>query len=187
MQLFVGRKHYQTPGKAFPLQYRFAQQANDHQLSVKLTAHTGPFGTSDYLISLEATPIDEHHSFIHFQYHYQFGFMAKIAMQAYLATLGRKKVGFTVVDTDENGKAIYIKGLQGVIERNVMRYIFAIQSVLEARKSPDENRHTDQLARWYAHIQEYPRQLVELTREEYMGNKQRECRNQMEMQKALLP
>lgn len=187
VQLFVGRKDYQTPDEAFPLRYRFTQQTNEHQLSVQLTAPTGPFGTSDYLISLEATPIDDQHSFIHFQYHYQFGFMAKMAMQTYLATLGRNKVGFTIVDTDENGNAIYIKGLQGVIERNVMRYIFAIQSVLEGRKSPNKNRLTEQLVQWYGHIQEHPRQLVELTREEYMDNKQREHSNQQKAQKALRP
>ena len=188
VRLFVGRKHYQTPDEAFALQYRFTQQANDqHQLNVMLTAPKGPLGTSDYLISLEAISIDARHSFIRFRYRYQFGFIAKMAMQTYLATLGRKKVGFTVVDTNKKGDAIYIKGLQGVIERNVMRYIYAIQSVLDARKSPIEHRHTAQLTRWYAYIQEHPRQLVELSREKYMSNKQRERNNQLEAQKALPP
>ena len=68
-----------------------------------------------------------------------------------------------------------------------MRYIYAIQSVLDARKSPIEHRHTAQQMRWYAYIQEHPRQLVELSREKYMSNKQRERSNQLEAQKALLP
>lgn len=188
VQLFVGRKYYQTADEAFPLQYRFKQLINnDRNLHIKLTAPDGPFGTSDYLISLEATPIDKQHSFIRFQYRYQFGFMAKMALQTYLATLGRNKIGFTVVDTDENGEAIYIKGLQGVIERNVMRYVFAIQSLFETEKSAAEDRHTAQLAHWYAHIQEHPQQLMELSREEYMSNKQREYSNQLKAQEALLP
>jgi hypothetical protein len=188
VQFFVGRKHYQTPDEAFALQYHFAQLANDNTyLNIKLNAPDGPLGTSDYLINLEAIPIDAQHSFIRFEYRYRFGFMANIAMQTYLNTLGRNKVGFTIIGTDKNADPIFIKGLQGVIERNVMRYIFAIQSVLEARKSAVEYRHTAQLVRWYAHIQEHPKQLVELAREEYMHNKQRERSNQLEMQKALPP
>lgn len=187
LNFFVGRKYYQPPSQAYALQYHFKKiTRNDHLLNISLTAPEGPLGTSNYLIQLEAIPIDAQHSFIHFEYRYQFGFAARIAMQTYLATLGRDKVGFTQIGTNENGEPIYIKGLQGVTERNVMRYIFAIESVLEARKSPPEYRHTAQLVRWYAHIQQYPKQLVDLTREEYMDNKQRERSNQLEEQKALL-
>ena len=188
LRFFVGRKHYQTPSQAYPLQYHFKKLADDdHQLSITLTAPDGPFDTSHYLIQLEAIPVDAQHSFIHFQYRYQFGFMAKMAMKTYLATIGRDKVGFTQIGTNDNGEPIYIKGLQGVVERNVMRYIFAIESVLEARNTAEEYRHTAQLEHWYAHIQKYPQQLIDLTREEYMDNKQRERRNQLEAQKALLP
>lgn len=188
LRFYVGRKYYQTPSQAYPLQYQFTKQSSDHhQLNIKLTAPKGPFNTSNYLIQLEAIPIDAQTSFIHFQYRYQFGLMARMAMQTYLATLGHDKVGFTQIGKDEDGEPIYIQGLQGVIERNVMRYIFAIESVLEARNSADEYRHTAQLVRWYAHIQNFPRQLVDLTREEYMDNKQRERSNQLEAQKALQP
>jgi len=183
LQFYVGRKHYQEPSDAYPIQYRFEQSSNNsHYLNIKLTAPSGPFGTSNYLTSIEAVPIDAQHSFIHFQYRYQFGFLADAAMSVYLATLGRKKVGFTVIGTYNNGEHIYIKGLQGVIERNVMRYIFAIQSVLEARKSSEEFRQTAQLVRWYSHISEHPKQLVGLTRQEYLDNKKREIKNQKELQ-----
>ena len=188
LRFFVGRKHYQTPFQAYPLQYQFTKQPSDnHQLNIKLTAPEGPFNTSDYLIQLEAIPINAQTSFIHFQYRYKFGFMAKMAMQTYLATLGRDKVGFTQIGTNDDSEPIYIQGLQGVVERNVMRYIFAIESVLESRNSADEYRHTAQLVHWYAHIQKFPKQLADLTREEYMDNKQRERSNQLEAQKALLP
>ncbi|MEE8379533.1 MAG: hypothetical protein V3R49_04095 [Gammaproteobacteria bacterium] len=183
LQFYVGRKHYQEPSDAYPIQYQFDKtSSSNHYLNIKLTAPSGPFGTSNYLTSIEAVPIDEQHSFIHFQYRYQFGFLADAAMRAYLATLGRKKVGFTVIGTYNNGEHIYIKGLQGVIERNVMRYIFAIQSVLEARKSTEEFRQTAQLVRWYAHISEHPKQLVGLTRQEYLDNKKREIKNQKKLQ-----
>ena len=183
LQLYVGRKYYQEPSEAYPLQYQFEKvSSNNQHLNIKLTAPSGPFGTSNYLTSIEAVPIDAQHSFIHFQYRYQFGFLADAAMSVYLATLGRKKVGFTVIGTYINGEHIYIKGLQGVIERNVMRYIFAIQSVLDARKSPEEFRQKARLVSWYAHISKHPKQLVGLTRKEYLYNKEREIKNQEELQ-----
>ena len=151
------------------------------RIQVKLNAPDGPLGTSDYLITLEATAIDAEHSFIRFEYRYRFGYIGKLAMQTYLATLGRNKVGFTVTGTDDNDEPIYIKGLQGVIERNVMRYIFAIESVLEAKQRTSRFQH------WYNHIEEHPRQLVELTREDYLDNKQRELSNQLDGQKAMRP
>ena len=183
IQLYVGRKYYQKPSDAYPLLYQFEQTSlNSHFLNIKFIAPSGPLGTSNYLISFEAVPIDEEHSFIHFKYRYEFGFLADLAMSTYLATIGRKKVGFTAIGTYKNGGHIYIKGLQGVIERNVMRYIFAIQSALEASKSPEEHQGKARLVRWFAHISKHPEQLLELTREEYLDIKKREIANQKEMQ-----
>lgn len=106
-------------------------------------------------------------------------------MNAYLATLGRKKVGFTVTGKDSAGQPIYIKGNQGVVERNVMRYVFAIQSILETNKSPRERRQITRFMRWYAHTSKYPTPLVELSRAEYLNNKKRELSNQKSMQANL--
>jgi hypothetical protein len=40
---------------------------------------------------------------------------------------------------------------------------------------------------WYAHVQQHPKQLMELSREEYMSNKKRKLKNQLKMQAALQP
>lgn len=186
IRFFVGRKHYEPPEQAHPVQYTFQTQASTAaHLQLRLNAADGPLGTSDYQIGLEAVPIDGQRSFVHFTYRYRFGLVARLAMQTYLSTLGRSKVGFTITGTDDKGEPIYIQGLQGVIERNVMRYIFAIQSVVEAAKSPQEYQHTAQLVRWYAHISKYPAQLVELSRDEYLRNKQHEIQNQAMLQSRL--
>ena len=185
VQIFVGRKHYQDPIDAHPVRYRFELPNNgSHDLTVKLTAADGPLGTSDYLISVNAIPIDEQHSFIHFTYRYQYGFLADLAMSTYLATLGRHKVGFTVTGKNKRGEPVYIQGLQGVIERNAMRYIFAIQTLLETKKSPEENRQTEQLNRWFDYISKYPKQLKEVRREKYLANKKIETANQKELQES---
>lgn len=58
-------------------------------LNVVLDAAHGPFGTRDYRIELAAVPIDDGHSFLHLRYSVRYGLQARLAMIAYLATLGR--------------------------------------------------------------------------------------------------
>ena len=184
--IYLGRKYYQPPSQAHPLKYNFDQLQNiNGHLFVQLTAPDGPFGTHDYLISFEAVPIDEKRSFIRFQYRYQFGFLARIAMKTYLATIGHKKVGFTIDGIDLEGKPAYVKGVQGVVERNAIRYIYAIQSLLDAVKLPETERQQQSLNNWYTNISKHPRQLVEFTREEYLERKQQELKNQFSLQKEI--
>lgn len=182
IKFYVGRKEYQPPGAAFELRYRFHSltQAAD-QLHIQLKAAKGPFDTENYDIELQAVAIDAEHSFIYFRYQYDVGWIARAAMKTYLATLGRNKVGFTTLRHDEDGKPVYIRGIHGVIERNVMRYVLAIQAMLEA-KTPQQR-----FERWYTLTEHYPRQLVELSRKEYLDNKEHEYRNQLALQSELAP
>ena len=46
-------------------------------------------------------------------------------MATYLHSVGRDKVGFTIVDRKPDGSPRYVKGIRGAVERNVMRYYFA--------------------------------------------------------------
>ncbi|WP_455198232.1 hypothetical protein [Kaarinaea lacus] len=198
LTFYVGRKYYQEPSQAFPLTYRFEQlentldntldntrDNNSNHLYVKLSAEDGPFGTHDYHISVEAVPLDKQRSFIHFQYRYHFGFLARMAMNTYLATFGRHKVGFTVEGKDIEGKPAYVKGVQGVTERNVIRYIYAIQSLLDAGKLTGKEKQQQAFNNWYTLISKHPRQLVEYTREEYLDRKQQELKNQLTLQKEI--
>jgi hypothetical protein len=182
IKFYVGRKEYQPPAAAFELRYRFRSlsQAAD-QLHIQLKAAKGPFDTENYDIELQAVAIDAEHSFIYFRYQYDVGWIARAAMKTYLATLGRNKVGFTTLRHDEEGKPVYIRGIQGVLERNVMRYVLAIQSMLEAKTPKQRFEH------WFTLTERYPRQLVELKRKEYLDNKEHEYRNQLALQAKLAP
>ena len=73
-------------------------------------------------------PLTDNTTFIHFKYTYHYGFLARVAISGYLATLGRKKVGFSVDSYDENNEPVYVKGMQGIVERNSMRYFIAIRA-----------------------------------------------------------
>ena len=186
LHFYVGRKYYQTPAEAYPLSYRFEALSDDGMyLHVRLSAPDGPLGTSDYLINVEAIPIEGHRSFLRFQYSYRYGMMARLALSTYLATLGRNKVGFTVVNTDDQGETVYVQGIEGVVERNVMRYLIAIQSFLEAEPTPPQLRFMAQITRWFAHASKYPRQLIEFTRSDYLDAKKKELLNQQILQQQL--
>jgi hypothetical protein len=107
-------------------------------------------------------------------YSYSFGIVAGFAMQAYLATSGRDKVGFTVVGTGADGGPRYIGGMRGVTERNTMRYYLAIDAFLGALSSPPGARLEKRLGDWFAGIERYPRQLHEIERTDYLVMKRAE-------------
>jgi hypothetical protein len=159
---------------------RFAFQtdsAGDAYLQVVLRAPSGPFGTSDYRMSVEVVPF-EGRSLLHLSYAYSHGMAANIAMQTYLATLGRNKVGFSVVGQGADGQPIYVNGMRGVIERNVMRYFFAIDAYLAAQRRPPPDRLLKSLHEWFDATERHPRQLREVTRNEYLDMKLREFERQ---------
>lgn len=180
---YVGHKEYETPGQAFALEYHFrATKASAEELITELTAPNGPFGTSDYQMEIEAIPLDIGHSFLHFSYAYNYNWVSRLAIEAYLATLGRDKVGFTVTQHDDKNQPIYIKGVQGIIERNSMRYFLAIQATLDTFNISPLDKVDARFNKWYDLIQRYPRQLVEYSRADYLANKQAEYKNQRALQ-----
>ena len=171
----IGRKSEQPAELAYPLEfnYRIAARAPDY-LRIVLTADKGPIGTRDYQIALEAAPLDAKRTFIHFGYAYGFSVMSRLALQAYLGTVGSGKVGFTVVERDEQNRPTYVGGLLGATERNTMRYFLAIDAYLASLSVPAAARLDQRLSAWFAATEKYPRQLHEMDRGEYIAMKQKE-------------
>ncbi len=143
-------------------------------LQVRLDADAGPLGTSNYRILLEAAPAPDGHTAIHMSYAYSYGVLARVAMEAYLVTFGRNKVGFTVAGTGPDGQPRYLGGMRGVVERNTMRYYLAVEAYLDALSSPPDARREKSLANWYESVERYPRQLHEMARGDYLAMKRRE-------------
>ena len=101
-------------------------------------------------------------------------------MNAYLATTGRRKVGFTVVGTRANGEPEYIRGIRGVVERNTVRYYLAIDACLGALDAPPAEQLERRLEGWFDGAERYSRQLHELDREDYFELKRSEYSRQQE-------
>ncbi|HEY0858600.1 MAG TPA: hypothetical protein VGE16_16160 [Albitalea sp.] len=175
LALHIGRKHDQPVSSAYQVNfaYRLAAASPEH-LEVLLTAPTGPMGTHDYRISFEAVALDAKRSFMHISYSYGFGFAARLAMKGYLGTVGRDKIGFTVVDRRPDGQPVHVGDMRGVIERNTMRYYLAIDAYLDSLAAPPHERRERRMREWFTATERYPRQLHEMELAEYLSMKRKE-------------
>lgn len=184
LNVSIGRKYDEPLEKAYRLgfAYRAAAQTANY-LQVRLNADAGPFATRDYRIVLEAVPLESGRTFIHLSYSFSYGLAGRIALQVYLATIGRDKVGFAVVGARSDGQPIYIGGIRGLVERNTMRYYVAIDAFLGAASAPPQERLERRLRAWFAGVERYPRQLHEMERGEYLLMKRKEVlRQQSDLQ-----
>jgi hypothetical protein len=177
LKMRVGKKVTQPIEDAYELELGFrVMQSDRNYLSVKLNANEGPMGTRNFRILLEAIPVQGNKTFIHLSYSYDFGLAGGLAMKAYLASVGRNKVGFTVISDSSDSHSHYIKGMRGMVERNTMRYYLAIDSYLNSLSVPVEARINKRMQDWFAATEQYPRQLHELSSNAYLVMKQEELK-----------
>jgi hypothetical protein len=186
LTFYAGRKFYENADDAYELSYRFeAPRTDDNYFQVILSADKGPLGTRDYRIEVEAVPLDGSRTFLHFSYSYKYNFITAMGTKIYLATIGRNKIGFTQTGTDDKGDTVYIEGIRGIIERNTMRYYFAIQSFLDTWQLEPGERLNARLNTWFDLTEKYPLQLRELDKEEYLQSKQQEHLDQLRIQQQV--
>jgi hypothetical protein len=175
LNVSIGKKYDQPLDDAYPVAFAYRVTAKTPAyLRVQLSADEGPLSTRDYRIVLEAIPLESGQTFMHLSYSYSYGLLGRLAMQTYLATIGRNKVGFTVTGKQANGEVQRIGGMRGVVERNTMRYYLAFDAYLGALVLPPEARLEKSLRDWYAGIERYPRQLHEMEQGEYLAMKRKE-------------
>jgi len=186
LTFYSGRKYYKKPKDTYKLEYAYLiTLQQDNYFHSLLDAKDGPLGTNNYKIFVEAIPIDERSTFIHFGYSYNQGFWARVAMKTYLSTLGRNKVGFTIIGTSKKNNPVYIGGIRGVIERNVIRYYLAIQSYLDNLNVEHDKQFLARTNNWFDLTEKYHKQLYEMNKQDYLQYKQAERINQLRLQKEL--
>jgi hypothetical protein len=175
----IGRKFDQPLSDVYwvAFDYRVASTGDDY-LDISLQAPAGPMNTKDFSIRVEAAAYAEHRTLLHMSYGYSFGTIARWAMQAYLATIGSDKVGFSVVGQSAGGAPVRIGGVRGVLERNTMRYYLAIESYLGAQALPAPQRLDKSVQDWFSATERYAQQLHEIDRDAYVEMKLREARRQ---------
>ena len=179
ISMSIGRKLDTAVENAHRLDlvYHLAAQTADY-LQVQLSADSGPLGTRDYRMTLEAVPIDARRSFIHMSYAYGYNTAARMAMKVYLSTVGSGKVGFSVVDRTADGQPVYVGSMRGVMERNTMRYYLAINAYLGTLSTPMHEQVERRLRDWFAATERYPLQLREVELAQYLDSKRKDVRRQ---------
>lgn len=178
---YAGRKFYESPEDSYKLKYRFEIVKHESgKFRVRLTSEDGPLGTSDYIIIVEAL-LFENETLLHMGISHKTCFISRAATLGYLSTIGKDKVGFSIVE-QKDGNPVYIKGLEGIIERNVMRYFLALSIYLDTLSLVSAERFIQRAEAWYELTEQYATQLHELDKQEYMEVKQKEHKNQERMQ-----
>jgi len=179
LAIYSGHKHYQPPEDAHQLDFRFSiiEERPDY-LNILIKADKGPFFTKNHRMTLEAVPVDAGITFVRFSYEYSFGTIARLAIKSYFSTLGGNKIGFSIASKDSDNNPQYVKGVLGAVERNAVRYYFALQAYLDSLKLPLSQQFEYSISRWYDLTAKFPRQLYEMDKGEYMNYKRRERANQ---------
>jgi hypothetical protein len=175
LRVYLGRKFDEPLSAAYRIDFHYRLLAGTPDfLQASLTAARGPFGTHDYRLAVEAVPLGDR-TFLHLSYAYAYGGPAKAAMQAYFATAGEGKVGFTAERRRPDGTPVLVGGLRGALERNVMRYYLAIDAYLGTQSAAPEERLEHRLREWFESTERYALQLHELDEDVYLEMKRREC------------
>ena len=173
LQLSLVRRYDQPIEQAMELALAYQVVADKPAyLAVALHSADGPLGTSSHQVLLEAIAVSPQQAYLHFRYGYDHTTLARMATQAYLATFGSDKVGFTVTGTQSDGQKAYIGGLRGLVERNAMRYFLTVAAYLACMDQPAAGQRDARLRAWYAMAERYPRQLHEIDLATYLALKQ---------------
>lgn len=179
LNINLGKKYDQALLETYKAKFNYESITTAaNYFSVEMKAADGPLGTKDYRIWVEATPINQNQTFLHFTYAYSFGLTGRLAMKGYLATAGKDKVGFSIEPNQANGAQNFIQGVRGVVERNTMRYYLAIDAYLAALKEPPENQQEKRFEYWFDSTEQFAQQLHEVERAEYFTMKRREALRQ---------
>ena len=143
-------------------------------MAVKLDARKGPLGTRNYHVALELIALEGDRSFLHIEYSYSEGLLARLAMRLYFATSGSSKVGFTKVGGENGEPRHLVGGVRGALERNTMRYYLALEAFLSTVATPVPQRFEESLEHWYAATERYALQLHEIDHDYYIAMKRNE-------------
>jgi hypothetical protein len=155
-----------------PLQLALAVRDTDPgRLDVELFAERGPLGTRDYRIAIAMAPLDTASTVLRLVYSSAFTPAGLWMAQAYVNSVARHRIGFTVVDTDNQGRPVHVRGVRGAVERNTMRFHLAVQSWLAVQSRPPAERVPAAIEAWFDASERHAAQLHEVERAEYVARK----------------
>jgi len=172
--LLVGPKQLDTAALLHRMAYRAkVDVAGTDVARLTLSAGTGPLGTRDHRIAIEAVAIEPARSFVRLSYAYGFGLTGRAAMKTYLATAGRTKIGFSL-EASAEGERQPVRGARAALERNVMRYHLALLAYAQVEGDPGGERTEARLRRWFELTERHAPQLHEVPLDDYLRGKRQD-------------
>ena len=179
-------RHFQAIAEAYQMLFKYQIiQASQSFLDIAMNADSGPFGSYDHKLRLRAVALDVKRSFVHLSYSYTYGSIQYLAMKSYFALFGVRRAGFSIDSFDEKSGPIYVSGVKGAVERNVMRYFLAILAYFDAMKYPQEQRFEKRLSGWIELSGRYKEQFPKVENEQYFDFKRVDLKNQTLLQAGI--
>ena len=178
LQMRMGTKGPQALATTTPMNFKFETSAPQATvLETHLSSNSGPMGTKDGKLRVQAIAVGPNKSFIHLHYSYSSSLAGRLATGVYLQTLGRGKVGFSKEQAEASrpADAHWVGGVRGIIERTTMRYFMGLSCALQfAGTEAPAQRFAQMAPCWYDDTERYPQQLHEMGRSEYLEMKRAE-------------
>lgn len=185
LTLYIGSKSYRAPESATEQVYRFLVRARQPEYAaISLTAPQGMLGTTAHRFEFEAGSVAGK-TVVALSSSFEPSMLSKLLTGIYLSTLGRERIGFSRAATEPGVPAGYVRGVKGMIERNVMRYYLALKAFLDAGDLPAGRQFEARASLAYDLMDLYPAQLRQMDKSEYLDIKFREHRNQLRLQQKL--
>lgn len=186
MVIHVGTKHFQPVELSRPQRYVLRVEGGGGEpLSVRLSPVSAQPEESSGPALVEAVDLDEGRTGVRVRYRETLGAGTRLLAAGYFATLGRDKIGFSTTGVDAEGRTVYVGGLAGAIERNIVRHFFALDTVLEAKAGGAADSPEQRLSRWFALAARHALQLHEMDWEEYRDIKLRELAQSEALQRSI--
>ena len=185
LTLYIGSKSYRAPESATEQVYRFLVRVRQPEYAaISLTAPQGMLGTTAHRFEFEAGSVAGK-TVVALSSSFEPSMLSKLLTGIYLSTLGRERIGFSRAATEPGVPAGYVRGVKGMIERNVMRYYLALKAFLDAGDLPAGRQFEARASLAYDLMDLYPAQLRQMDKSEYLDIKFREHRNQLRLQQKL--
>ncbi len=185
LTLYIGSKNYRAPESATEQVYRFLVRARrPDYAAISLTAPQGMLGTTAHRFEFEAGSVAGK-TVVGLSSSFEPSTWSRLLTGIYLNTLGRHKIGFSREATEAGVPVGYVRGVKGMIERNVMRYYLALKAFLDAGDLPADRQFEARARLAYDLMDLYPAQLRQMDKADYLDIKLREYQNQIRLQQKL--
>ncbi len=168
---------------AYIIKYKYQVIAQDSQLlSLLLSADRGPFQTKDHQFSLKAIPLGKDTTLIKIGYSFRYGPGSYLLIKSYFAVWGNRMIGFSKPARQSGPGNVYVRGLRGATERNIVRYYLAIIAYMDTVNDQEDQRFQDRINRWYDLTTRYKKQLYFADKDRYVALKRRDHDNHLKLQ-----